>query len=92
MSSSIFHRRRRRPRRTRDVAAWIERHCSEMLERCKLINVSDDGALFSIDDVYDLPNQFRLRLIRESPAVLNCKVIWQRDKKVGVQFLQSRKI
>jgi hypothetical protein len=63
-----------------------------MLERCKLINVSDDGALFSIDDVYDLLNQFRLRLIRESPAVLNCKVIWQRDKKVGVQFLQSRKI
>ena len=63
-----------------------------MLERCKLINVSDDGALFSIDDVYDLPNQFRLRLIRESAAVLNCKVIWQRDKKVGVQFLQSRKI
>jgi len=62
-----------------------------MLERCKLINVSDDGALLSIDDVYDLPNQFRLRLIRESPAVLNCKVIWQRDKKVGVQFLQSRK-
>ena len=63
-----------------------------MLERCKLINVSDDGALFSIDDVYDLLNQFRLRLIRESPAVLNCNVIWQRDKKVGVQFLESRKI
>ena len=38
-----------------------------MLERCKLINVSDDGALRSIDDVYDLPNQSRLRLIRESP-------------------------
>jgi hypothetical protein len=29
------------------------------------------------------------RRYRESPAVLNCKVIWQRDKKVGVQFLQS---
>ena len=63
-----------------------------MLERCKLINVSDDGALFSIDDVYDLLNQFRLRLIRESPAVLNCNVIWQPDKKVGVHFLESRKI
>jgi len=44
------------------------------------------------DDGYDLPNQFQLRLIRESPAVLNCKVNWQRDKKVGVQFLQSKKI
>jgi hypothetical protein len=60
-----------------------------MLERCKLINVSDDGALLLIDDVYDLPNQFRLRLIRESTTVLNCKVVWQRDKNVGVQFLRN---
>ena len=33
-----------------------------MLERCKLINVSDDGALLSIDDVYDLPNQLSVAL------------------------------
>jgi PilZ domain len=91
MNLSIFHRRRR-PRKKRDVAAWIEKHSSAVLERCKLINVSDDGALLSIDDVYDMPNQFRLRLIRESPAVLNCKVIWQRDKQVGVQFLQSSNV
>jgi hypothetical protein len=88
MSSSLF-RRRRRPRKARDVAAWIERPFSDLLERCRLVNVSDDGALLSIDDVYDLPDQFRLRLIRESPTVLNCKVVWQRDKSVGVQFLRN---
>jgi hypothetical protein len=88
MNSSIFHRRRR-PRKARDATAWIERHSGDTLERCKLINVSDDGALLLIDDVYDLPHQFRLRLIRESPTVLDCKVVWQRDKNVGVQFLRN---
>ena len=68
---------------------WIERTLSNILERCTLVNVSEIGARLTISDVYDLPDSFALHLTRGSEPGRQCRVIWQRDHEVGVEFVSA---
>jgi hypothetical protein len=83
-----FFNRRRYPRRTANEAVWIEK-VPAILERCTLVNVSETGARLAISDVYDLPVSFALHLTRESDGARRCRIIWQRDHEVGVEFLSE---
>ena len=80
-----FFNRRRFFRRTVNEAAWIEK-VPTILERCKLLNVSESGARLTISDVYDLPENFALHLTRASDPGRPCRIIWRRDHDVGVEF------
>jgi hypothetical protein len=83
-----FFNRRRFARRAVSEAAWIEK-IPTILERCALVNVSEVGARLTISDVYDLPENFALYLTRESSSGRVCRIIWQRDHEVGVEFLSA---
>jgi hypothetical protein len=85
--SAHFFNRRLFFRRAVNVPAWIERAPSNILERCKLVNMSEIGARLTISDVYDLPDNFALYLTRGSTPGRQCRVIWQREHEVGVEFL-----
>jgi hypothetical protein len=78
--------RRRFLRRTVNEPAWLER-VPAILERCTLLDLSKSGARLSISDIYDLPESFTLRLIRESAEPQVCHVIWRRDHVIGVEFV-----
>ena len=80
-----FFNRRRFSRRAVNEAAWIEK-VPTILERCKLLNVSESGARLTISDVYDLPESFALHLTRASDPGRPCRIIWRRDHDVGVEF------
>jgi hypothetical protein len=85
--SAHFLNRRLFFRRAIDTPAWIERVPNNILERCTLVNVSEMGACLTIRDVYDLPKNFVLHLTRGSKPGRRCRVIWQREHEVGVEFL-----
>jgi hypothetical protein len=53
----MFHRRFL-PRQTMSLPAWIEVNSSSLLERCKLMDLSESGARLGITDVRNLPPQF----------------------------------
>jgi PilZ domain len=85
--SAHFFNRRMFFRRSINEPAWIERARNNILERCTLVNVSAIGARLTISDVYDLPENFALHLTRGSNPGRQCRVIWQRDHEVGIEFM-----
>ena len=74
-------------RRSINEPAWIERAPSNILERCTVVNVSEIGARLTISDVYDLPENFALHLTKGFNPGRQCRVVWQRDHEVGIQFV-----
>ena len=42
-----------------------------------------------ISDVHDLPEKFALYVTRGSEPGRHCRVIWQRNHDVGVEFLKT---
>jgi hypothetical protein len=87
MNAHFFNRRRFFRRVLQP--AWIERAPSNILERCTLVNLSEIGARLTIMDVYDLPEKFALHLTRGSEPGRQCRVIWQRNHEVGIEFLSK---
>jgi hypothetical protein len=87
--SAYFFNRRLFFRRTINEPAWIERASNSILERCTLVNVCEVGARLTIGDVYDLPESFVLHLTRGSEPGRQCRVIWQRNHEVGVEFVAN---
>jgi hypothetical protein len=87
--SAYFFNRRLFFRRTINEPAWIERASNSILERCTLVNVSDIGARLTIGDVHDLPDNFVLYLTRGPQPGRQCRVIWQRNHEVGVEFVRN---
>ena len=84
-----FFNRRRFFRRALNQPAWIERGSNNLLERCTLVDLCEIGARLTIGDVYDLPDMFALHLTRGSEPSQRCRVIWQQNHEVGVEFLSK---
>jgi hypothetical protein len=83
-----FLQRRLAFRKAANVPVWIEKG-NDLLERCKLVNVSEKGARLTISDGYDLPDRINLYTARVPLTVRQCRVIWHRDHDVGVEFLET---
>ena len=86
----MFHRRFF-PRQTMSLPAWIEVNSSSLLERCKLMDLSESGARLGITDFRNLPPQFNLYLARIGQSAHQCRIIWQRGKEVGVEFVTPKR-
>ena len=80
-------RPRRAVRKAAHVAAWIEKEGNDLLERCELIDISANGARLRIVDIYNLPTNLTLHLVRGSQNFQQCRVIWRRNNDVGVEFV-----
>ena len=78
-------------RQTMSVPAWIEVNSSGLLERCKLMDLSESGARLNITDVRNLLPQFNLYLVRIGQAAHQCRIVWQRGNEVGVEFVTPKR-
>jgi PilZ domain len=87
MNLWVFHPRQT-VRQAAHVAAWIEKEGNDLLERCALIDISENGARLRIADVYNFPTNLTLHLARGSQNFQRCRVIWQRNNDVGVEFVE----
>jgi PilZ domain len=75
--------RRRGPRAEVDEAAYIS--CHGASTRCRVVNVSAEGAALEVPDPVFVPNRFQLMTERDR-VVRNCRMVWTRQNRIGVIF------
>jgi hypothetical protein len=56
--------------------------------RCVVKNISSEGAAIDVDNPVFVPGQFRLVIASDS-STHHCQVIWIREKRIGVAFVET---
>ena len=79
--------KRRTARQTVNSAAWLEIDGEARLRRCRLVDVSSNGARLIVENVDNIPDSFNLLLSRFGRSQYRCNVVWKRGDEVGVEFL-----
>ena len=69
--------RRRVQRVTVNIPAWIEVGDSTLLERCTLVDLTDEGAKLVVGDISHLTDHFCLYLTRREQNPLGLKICIQ---------------
>jgi hypothetical protein len=75
--------RRKSQRTLVDEVAYISSSGSST--RCRIANISDDGAALNVPDASFIPNCFHLMTERDR-IVRSCRVVWLKQNQIGVQF------
>jgi hypothetical protein len=81
--------KRRTARQTVNSAAWMETNGDGRRHRCRLVDISSNGARLIVDNVENTPDIFNLLLSRFGRPLYHCNVVWRRGDEVGVEFLDS---
>ncbi len=59
--------------------------------RCRIVNLSENGAAVEVPDAAHIPGCFLL--MRESDrSVRNCRIAWIKRNRIGVQFDEVREV
>jgi hypothetical protein len=77
--------RRKHPRVEIDEPAYIS--ASGLSMRCRLLNISAEGAALEVPDPVFVPSDFQL-MIEKDRMIRRCRVIWIKKNRVGVAFDQ----
>jgi hypothetical protein len=81
--ATAMEERRRGPRADVDEPAYISSHGSST--RCRVVNISAEGAAIEVPDPVFVPARFQL--MTESDRVLrDCRVVWTKQNRIGVIF------
>ena len=75
--------RRKYPRTEINEPAYISSAGSVM--SCMVRNISPDGAAVDVENPSFVPAHFRLVIASDS-SVHECKLIWIRQKRIGIAF------
>ncbi len=75
--------RRRLPRSDVDEPAYISSHGSST--RCRVVNISAEGAAIEVPNPAFVPGCFQL-MTENDRVVRNCRMVWTRQNRVGVIF------
>ena len=75
--------RRRAPRADVDEPAYIASQGAST--RCRVVNISADGAAIEVPDPLFIPGRFQLMTERDR-VVRACRVVWTRQNRIGVIF------
>ena len=78
--------RRSEPRRPVELAGICEFGADRQRLDCKIIDISNSGAQVKSDQVDKAPDNFRL-YIQPLNLVMDCRVMWRKDNRMGVYFL-----
>ena len=79
---------RRFSRQTVNAPAWMD-NGSDGRSRCRLIDISANGARLVVDDIDTTPDSFDLLLSRFGRTSYHCNVVWRRGNEIGVEFLAA---
>ena len=78
--------KRRAIRRTLDYTAWIAIDEDTPWWGCEVANVSAIGAHIMVESAHELPETFDLVLTGRGNIRRTCRVVWRKQKEVGVRF------
>lgn len=75
--------RRKHPRVEIDEPAYISTGGFSM--RCRLLNVSPQGAAIEVPNPDSVPLRFQL-MTEKDRVICGCRVIWSKQNRIGVAF------
>jgi hypothetical protein len=75
--------RRRGPRADVDEPAYISSHGSST--RCRVVNISAEGAAIEVPDPAFIPARFQL-MTETDRVVRDCRIVWTKQNRIGVVF------
>ena len=79
----MIEERRKSLRTDVDEMAYIS--ASGSSTRCRIANMSDDGAALDVPDASFIPNCFHLMTERDR-LVRSCRIVWIKQNRIGVEF------
>jgi PilZ domain len=74
-------------RRTVTLRTWITARDLPEAVACSLSDVSETGARIVVADGSRIPEVFELRMTRDGRVMRRCRIIWRRERVVGVRFV-----
>jgi hypothetical protein len=78
--------RRKHPRIETDEPAYISADGSST--RCRLLNVSAEGAAVEVPDPAFVPSHFQL-MTEKDRVIRRCRVMWIKQNRIGIAFEQA---
>jgi hypothetical protein len=81
--ATAMEERRRGPRADVDEPAYISSHGSST--RCRVVNISAEGAAIDVPDPIFVPARFQL-MTEKDRVVRNCRIVWTKQNRIGVIF------
>jgi PilZ domain len=85
MPARLFEEKRKHQRTEINEPAYVSAGGSVM--RCMVRNISPDGAAIDVDNPAFVPDRFRLVMAKDS-STHDCRVIWIREKRIGLAFIK----
>jgi hypothetical protein len=81
--AAAMEERRRGPRADVDEPAYISSHGSST--RCRVVNISAEGAAIDVPDPLFVPTRFQL-MTENDRVVRDCRIVWTKQNRIGVIF------
>jgi hypothetical protein len=81
--ATAMEERRRGPRADVDEPAYISSHGSST--RCRVVNISAEGAAIDVPDPAFVPDRFQL-MTEKDRVIRNCRIVWTKQDRIGVIF------
>lgn len=81
--AAVIEDRRRAPREDVDEPAYISSGGSST--RCRVVNISTEGAAIEVPDPVFIPARFQL-MTEHDRVVRACRIVWTRQNRIGVIF------
>ena len=81
--ASELEERRRGPRADVDEPGYISSHGSST--RCRVVNISAEGAAIDVPDPVFVPACFQL-MTEKDRVVRDCRIVWTKQNRIGVVF------
>ena len=81
--ASVTDERRRHPRTDVDEPAYVSSRGSST--RCRVVNISAEGAAIEVPNPAFVPDRFQL-MTESDRVVRNCRMVWTRQNRIGVIF------
>jgi hypothetical protein len=81
--ATAIEERRRGPRADVDEPAYISSHGSST--RCRVVNISAEGAAIEVPDPVFIPTRFQL-MTENDRVVRDCRIVWTKQNRIGVVF------
>jgi hypothetical protein len=53
--------------------------------RCRVVNISEDGAAIDVPNAAYVPDQFQL-MTEKDRLIRNCRLVWIQKNRIGVAF------
>jgi hypothetical protein len=78
--------RRRLPRMTTTIPAFIRIHDDLPLHPCTVLDISVTGGRLRLDNEIMVPDQFVLLFTPTGTVQRQCRVVWRQDCYLGVAF------